>query len=107
MNGHILLADEVQVGSANKQSKIRSNRINCIISDSFPMAPGTYNYTFQCLLPAGLPTSQQHEVGHILYGANVVLDIPVRIHLFHRINIHFTLSSEFVPYFSILSALAG
>lgn len=29
------------------------------------------------MLPAGLPTSVEHEVGHISYGARVVMDIPL------------------------------
>lgn len=41
------------------------------------MAPGTYNYTFQCMLPHGLPTSVEGEYGHIRYTARVVLDIPL------------------------------
>ncbi|XP_055312538.1 arrestin domain-containing protein 17-like [Sitodiplosis mosellana] len=41
------------------------------------ISPGTYNYTFQCLLPAGLPSSIEGKFGHIRYTANVVLDIPM------------------------------
>lgn len=41
------------------------------------LAPGTYNYNFQCMLPHGLPTSVEHDVGHIAYGANVILNIPL------------------------------
>lgn len=46
-------------------------------SGEIRLQAGTQNYTFQCLLPAGLPTSVEHEVGHITYGARVVLDIPI------------------------------
>lgn len=41
------------------------------------LAPGTYNYTFQCMLPPGLPTSVEHDIGHIAYGASVILNIPL------------------------------
>lgn len=43
----------------------------------FRLAPGTETYSFQCMLPAGLPTSVEHGVGHITYGVNVVMDIPL------------------------------
>lgn len=38
--------------------------------------PGTYIYTFQCLLPMGLPTSFEGPYGHIRYSAIVTLDRP-------------------------------
>lgn len=39
--------------------------------------PGTYDYTFQCMLPPGLPTSVEGNIGYIRYTARVVLDIPM------------------------------
>lgn len=41
------------------------------------LLPGTYNYNFQCVLPPGLPTSVEHDLGHIAYGVHVILDIPM------------------------------
>lgn len=41
------------------------------------LIPGTYNYTFQCMLPLGLPTSVEGKIGYIRYTARVVLDIPM------------------------------
>lgn len=38
--------------------------------------PGTYNYNFQCMLPAELPTSVEAEIGYIRYTARVNIDIP-------------------------------
>ena len=38
--------------------------------------PGTYNYTFQCMLPPELPTSVEARIGYIRYLARVVIDIP-------------------------------
>ncbi|XP_055296146.1 arrestin domain-containing protein 3-like [Sitodiplosis mosellana] len=40
------------------------------------LSPGTYSYTFQCLLPPNLPTSLETEYGYIRYTARVVLDVP-------------------------------
>lgn len=57
------------------------NKIKYI--DEMQLPVGTHTYTFQCLLPAGLPTSVDHSVGHITYSANVVLDIPVNIHFIY------------------------
>lgn len=41
------------------------------------LQPGVYSYTFQCLLPAGLPTSVEATHGHIRYSATVNLDRPM------------------------------
>lgn len=41
------------------------------------MMPGVYNYAFQCMLPANLPTSFEGNYGHIRYTAKVVLDVPM------------------------------
>ena len=41
--------------------------------------PGVYNYTFQCQLPPGLPTSLEGEIGHVRYRVRVILDIPLWI----------------------------
>lgn len=55
--------------------------------DDIHLPPGTHNYTFQCLLPAGLPTSVEHSVGHITYSADVVLDIPVNMRFSFDFNV--------------------
>lgn len=52
------------------------------------MSPGTYNYTFQCSLPRGLPSSVEHKVGQITYGVCVALDIPMWLNT--KFNDHFT-----------------
>lgn len=39
--------------------------------------PSTYNYTFQCMLPAELPTSVEGKIGYIRYTVRVVVDIPM------------------------------
>lgn len=38
--------------------------------------PGEYNYNFECMLPAELPTSVEADIGYIRYTARVVVDIP-------------------------------
>lgn len=53
-------------------------------TESFKLEPGTYVHTFQCSLPYALPTSVVHDTGHIIYGAEIVLDIPVNILLLFR-----------------------
>lgn len=40
----------------------------------FKLAPGTYTYDFECLLP-DLPTSIEAKCGHIRYIARFVIDI--------------------------------
>lgn len=40
------------------------------------VAQGEYNYTFETVLPMGLPTSVEAQNGHIRYGLQVVLDRP-------------------------------
>lgn len=45
--------------------------------DRVDLAPGTYNHTFQCHLPQGLPTSVEGGYGHIRYWVEVVLNIPM------------------------------
>lgn len=47
------------------------------ITDDFRLPPGNYNYSFQCMLPPGLPTSFEGQIGYIRYTARVVLDIPL------------------------------
>lgn len=47
------------------------------LTGELQLMPGTYNHTFQCMLPAGLPTSVEGEIGHIRYTTEVVLDIPM------------------------------
>lgn len=51
--------------------------LNRFLSGEFKLQPGTYNYTFQCLLPAGLPTSVEGDHGFIRYSATVNLDRPM------------------------------
>lgn len=41
------------------------------------LVPGVYNYTFQCNLPIGLPTSVEGIHGHIRYSATVTLIRPM------------------------------
>lgn len=41
------------------------------------LVPGVYNYTFQCNLPIGLPTSVEGIHGHIRYSATVSLIRPM------------------------------
>lgn len=48
-----------------------------IAIDEIRLMPGTYNYTFQCMLPSNLPTSVEGEIGYIRYTARVVVDIPM------------------------------
>lgn len=49
--------------------------------DYFPadiqLAPGVYDYNFQCNLPSQLPTSVEGGYGFIAYTARVVVDIPL------------------------------
>lgn len=47
-----------------------------IFSGQMTLDPGEYEYKFQCLLPSGLPTSLEAEVGYIRYIARVILIIP-------------------------------
>lgn len=47
--------------------------------DEIRLPSGQHTYSFQCLLPAELPTSIEHSVGHITYSASVVLNIPVNM----------------------------
>lgn len=39
------------------------------------MKHGVYNHSFQCQLPAKLPTSVSGKHGYIKYGVRVVIDI--------------------------------
>lgn len=41
------------------------------------LQPGTYNYTFQCNLPIGLPTSVEGVHGYIRYSVTLNLDRPL------------------------------
>lgn len=47
------------------------------ITGEVRLPPGTYNYSFQCMLPAGLPTSVVGEFGYIRYTTSVVIDTPL------------------------------
>lgn len=85
------------------------------------MPPGTHTYNFEVMLPAGLPTSVQNDVGHIgaviklsylnilasilgfeiliafffqiAYGVNVVLNIPLWV------------DKEFKEYFTVIKPI--
>lgn len=87
MNVNILSEAVVQVNRFLYEKSIYLNVFEAIFTidykyiciDEIHLTPGTHQYTFQVLLPAGLPTSVEHSVGHITYSANVVLDIPVNM----------------------------
>lgn len=53
--------------------------LKCISIDlaDYRIAPGSYIYSFQCMLPPELPTSVEANIGHIRYLARVVVDIPM------------------------------
>lgn len=54
--------------------------INSILNNStgeITVSPGIHHYTFECFLPAELPTSMEGNHGHIRYNACVVMDIPM------------------------------
>ena len=40
---------------------------------------GEYSYPFQVVLPSSLPTSFEHEYGHIRYSIRATIDIPCAI----------------------------
>lgn len=47
------------------------------LTGNVDLRPGTYNHTFQCMLPAQLPTSVNGQYGYIEYGIHIVLDIQL------------------------------
>lgn len=62
-------------------------------TEKIQLPPGTQNYKFQCNLPFGLPTSVEHEVGHITYGVKLVMDVP------------FWLDTKFKEHFTVIKPI--